>query len=140
MKNDGGAHRRRFDCPMFNPAGFPPFMCPGGNGSCSAAQSAHDVSRRYASSRLGAVLLFFASALDTDDDAVFALPPGAIHCWVAGSFQFAMCLCCFSVFSVLRFVLSRVASAGFNLCCQKGLVRSVASLVSLLSAAPSIRS
>ena len=52
---------------------------PGGNGSCCSAQSARKVSRGYACSRLGAVLPFFASALGTDDDAVFALPQGATH-------------------------------------------------------------
>ena len=53
--------------------------CPGGNGSGCAAQSARGVSCMYGCSRLDAVLSFFASALDTDDDAVFALPPGATH-------------------------------------------------------------
>ena len=89
-----------------------------------------------------AVLLFFASASVTDDGAVFALPQGATHLWAVGSFQFAMCIYRFSVFSVLLFMLSWFDLPGL-ICAVGHLSSRFASAglsISLLTAAPSLRS
>ena len=50
--------------------------CPGGNGSCSAAQKC---SWCLARSCLLPCYFSFASALGTDDNATFTLPQGATH-------------------------------------------------------------